>query len=803
MMNEKYLTTLEYDKIIRQLAEHTSFSAGRDLALNLRPSADPEDVQRRIRETTEAKALLSTRTDVSVRGARDVRPTAQRAALGAVLQPSELLEVRSTLLSARHLRDLLTRLRAEFPLLAERAEELQPLADISDEIERCLDDDGRVLDRASPELGQIRREANAARERLVERLRRIVTSGENAHFLQEPIVTERNGRYVVPLKTDFKGRIPGIIHDQSSSGATLFIEPLETVELNNHWRQLQLDEQREVERILMALSGMVGREAEVISCNVEALAQLDLAFAKGAYSFALHGAPALLCADRWPTVQSRGELTPAQHPLSLIRARHPLLPRDSVVPIDVYVGGDYTILLLTGPNTGGKTVALKTIGLLAAMSQAGLHIPATDGSKLPVFTGIYADIGDEQSIEQSLSTFSSHMSHIVDILGHADAGSLVLLDELGAGTDPVEGSALAQGIITALLQRRCLAAGSTHYSQLKVFALNTPGIQNASVEFDVETLTPTYHLVIGLPGRSNALAIAKRLGLPEEIVEQARRSISPQDVQADMMLAKIRSASDAAEVRLHEAEERRTRAEEVERELREKLAQTEEARNEVLNQAREQARSELELVRAEIRRLHMELLHKVPSASPASSLPAIKEAAATVEKLAEEMAPISAPEEPTPPSGQKPQVGDTVYVTSLGQTGELLSVSGQEAEVKVGGFRLRTRLGALEFRARPQPEAEIEQDAVHTPHAESPGIELDLRGRRAEEVAPALDAYLDKAYLAGLPWVQIIHGKGMGILKEVVRQFLAGHPLVTSYRPGALNEGGEGVTVVQLQKTTG
>ncbi len=798
-MDNKYLTTLEFPRILEQLAEHTSFSASRDLALSLRPSADVDIVRSRIQETTEAKALLATRTDVGVRGARDVRHTVQRATLGAVLQPSELLEVRGTLVSARYLANLLTRLGAEYALLAEKAGELQPLSEISEEIERCLDEEGRVLDRASPTLAQIRREGQIARERLVERLRRLVTSSENARFLQEPIVTERGGRYVVPLKVDYKGRIPGIIHDQSSSGATLFIEPLETVELNNHWRQLQLDEQREIERILMELSGRVGHEAEAIGRDVELLAELDLALAKGLYSFSLRAAPATICMDRWPTAQPRTELQPTEHPLSLIRARHPLLPRDTVVPIDVYIGGDYTILLVTGPNTGGKTVALKTIGLLAAMSQAGLHIPATDGSKLPVFSGIYADIGDEQSIEQNLSTFSSHMSHIVDILNRADADSLVLLDELGAGTDPVEGAALAQGIINTLLERRCLVASSTHYSQLKVFAFNTPGVQNASVEFDIETLSPTFRLVIGLPGRSNALAIAKRLGLSEQIIEQAQRSISPEDLQADAMLAKIRAANDAADLKLREAEERRARSEEVEHDLREKLGKIEETRAQILNQAREEATHELEQVQGEIRRLRLELLRQA-SAPPAVAVAAIQEASAKIEQLAEGITPVEAPKEPAPNTSEKPRVGDMVYVSSLGQTGELLSISGQEAEVKVGGFRLRTRLSGLEFRSRPQPAEPTEEAAVRGPRAESPGIELDMRGWRAEEVAPALDAYLDKAYLAGLPWVHIIHGKGMGILKEVVRQFLVGHPLVSSYRAGALNEGGDGVTVVVLHK---
>ncbi|HHX44961.1 MAG TPA: endonuclease MutS2, partial [Chloroflexi bacterium] len=546
MMEDRYLATLEYVKITHQLAAHTAFSAGRALALALRPSADPEEVRLRLQETTEAKALLSKRSDVSVGGARDVRPLMRRAALEAMLQPTELLEIRVTLLSARNLRSVLLRLEAEYPLLAARAEGLEPLPEVIEAIGSCLDDEGRVLDTASPALARIRHEVAVAHDRLLERLRRIVSAGRNAPYLQEPIVTERNGRYVIPVKTEYKGRIQGIVHDQSSSGATLFIEPLETVELNNYWHELQLQERHEVERILSELTALVGQEAKTITRNVEILAELDLALAKGQYSFELHAVPAELTPAAWPLAPDDAELPPGRQPLHLIKARHPLLPRETVVPIDVYLGGTKTVLVITGPNTGGKTVSLKTVGLLAAMSQAGLHIPAADGSRLPVFTGIYADIGDEQSIEQSLSTFSSHMTRIIAILRQADQGALVLLDELGAGTDPVEGSTLAQALIDTLLAKGCLTICSSHYSQLKLYAFSTPRVENASVEFDVETLAPTYVLTIGLPGRSNALAIAQRLGLDDAIVAQARAMLSAEDLQADAQLARVRAASEAA-----------------------------------------------------------------------------------------------------------------------------------------------------------------------------------------------------------------------------------------------------------------
>lgn len=792
-MDDKYLPTLEYPRIIEQLVTHTSFSACSDLALSLRPSADVALVRRRIQETTEAKALLATHTGVTVGGAHDVRPLVRHAALWATLQPSELLAIRSTLISVRSLHRLLARLADEYPLLSAKATEMQPLAHIIDDIDRCLDDEGRILDSASPTLAGIRRESAVARERLLDRLRRIVTSSENARFLQEPIVTERNRRYVIPLKIEFKGRIPGIIHDQSSSGATLFIEPLATVELNNRWHELQLEEQREIERILAQLSRAVGQEADVIEKNVTVLAELDLALAKARYSFALRAVPAEICSDQWPVAEPGTELPPEKHPFQLIRARHPLLPRDSVVPIDVYIGGDYTVLLVTGPNTGGKTVTLKTVGLLAAMSQAGLHIPAGDGSRLPVFTGIYADIGDEQSIEQSLSTFSSHMSHIVDVLNKADSGSLVLLDELGAGTDPVEGAALAQVLMTTLIERNCLALCSSHYSRLKVYAFNTPGVQNGSVEFDVQTLSPTYHLSIGLPGRSYALPIAEQLGLAPEIIVRARHLIAPEELQADTLLASLKVANEAAERARDETEGRQARVRELEYELRKKLASIEETRRQVLNQARAEGRQALGRLRAEIRRLRLGL-------GSSNSIQVAQEVSDAIDQLAEEMAPLEPLIEPSRPSTEKLRVGDTVYVTTLGQTGELVRCDEQEAEVRAGGFRLRTRLDSLEFRSRPKPTTPTEESSVQRPQVVSPGMELDLRGFRAEEVAPTLDKYLDNAYLAGLPWVHIIHGKGTGVLKSVVRQYLSSHPLVESYRPGELSEGGDGNTVVRLQK---
>jgi DNA mismatch repair protein MutS2 len=799
MIASEYLQRLEYDKIVARLAENTAFSAGRQLALALTPSPDPKVVRRRQQETTEAKDLLSRRTDVTIGGAHDVRPLARHAAIEGTLEPRDLLDVRDTLYAARRLRYQILAHEELYPELAEQAYVIQPLTQIIEDISRCLSDDGEVLDSASPALGTIRKQLVAARDHLLERLHHMVTSAQYAQFLQEPIVTERNGRYVIPLRVEFKGRIKGIIHDQSASGQTLFIEPLQTVELNNRWHELQLAERQEVLRILHELSLAVGRASRDIIATVGALAVLDLAFAKARYSSDMHGLAAEPSPTAWPLVTPEATparpLRPSAHPIYLLKARHPLLDPKTVVPIDVYLGGDFTALLVTGPNTGGKTVSLKTVGLLAAMNQAGLHIPAAEGSRLPVFDGIYADIGDEQSIEQSLSTFSSHLTHIVDILDQASRASLVLLDEVGAGTDPVEGAALAQALVTQLLARGCLTICSTHYSQLKVYAFGTPGVENASVEFDLETLSPTYRLTIGLPGRSNAFAIAAKLGLPDEIISAAQALVAPEAMLNDSLLERVRSAQDAADGALSEAEQARARARRLEADLQAKMAQVDETRRTVLTETRAQGQREIALVRAEIAKLRSRTLRT--GVTPAEEIQQVIE---VIDRLAEAMEPPEAPPPPmapVEPAGRPLRVGDTVLVSSLGQTGELVQLSGEEALVAMGGFRLRVPLNGVVFRGSKAPVVTQETRVQRTSVA-SPGLELDLRGRRAEEALALTERYLSDAYLSGLPWVHIIHGKGYGVLKQVVRELLAGHPLVQSFRTGEISEGGDGITVVKF-----
>jgi DNA mismatch repair protein MutS2 len=802
----KYLQTLDFAKILERLSQHTAFSAGRDLVLALKPSPDLEEAQRRQRETSEARKLLEVKTDLSLGGARDVRPLLKSAGLRATLLPTDLLDIRATLISGRTLKRAITRLAAQFPLLAAKASRIEECAPVVAEIGRCINDRGEVVDAASQALARIRRELKEAHERLLDKLNRIVASPANASFLQEPLVTQRGGRYVIPLKADFKGRVPGVVHDQSASGATLFIEPLATVELNNRWRELQLEEEREVERILAGLSALVAEEGAFIERSVQVLAELDLAFAKARYANEIQGVEPQLAPFKLVRAKGRRAAPGVQHPGSTIqlqKARHPLLDPTTVVPIDVHLDDNYFILVITGPNTGGKTVSLKTVGLLGLMAQAGLHIPAEEGSTLSVFHGIYADIGDEQSIEQNLSTFSSHTTNIINILGKADSHSLVLLDELGAGTDPSEGSALARAILSHLLRKRITTLVATHYPELKVYAHATPRVENASVEFDLETLAPTYELSIGLPGRSNAFAIASRLGLAADIVGEAKSLISPEVLETEGLLAEIKQTREDTLAARQAIEEARREAQALEEELRARLDRIEEERREILNAAREGARQELAALKEEIRKIRghiapSSILHPPPPAGEVPEQP-LAQAAERLAELERRVPPLEPAVRPRPGISEPLCVGDIVWVEGLQASGEVIELDGDEAEVQVGRFRVRARLEELERRVsgdEPPPvrEGVLALDVQHP----SPGIELNLRGLRVEEAILRLDKYLDDAYLARLPLVRIIHGRGTGALRRAVREQLEGHPLVASYRPGDQHEGGDGVTVAEL-----
>jgi len=832
-MNPKALHVLEFNKILHRLAEHTSFSAGRELALGTLPTDDIRLARQWLAETSEARRLLGEHSDVHLGGVHDVRPMLPLAERGVVLLAGDLLEIRSTLLRARGLRGLLTRLEARFPNMADIGFRIEPVAHVADQIATVINERGEVLDSASPRLARLRGEIKVVQGRLMERLSKLISSSDTAQYLQEAIVTQRQGRYVIPLRAEFKGRIRGLIHDQSASGATLFIEPFGVVELNNEWRKLQLDEQEEIRRLLAELSDLVGSEASRIRQTVEALALLDLIIARARYADDLRASEPELVEFKEKkerrergkaraTVEARGDDSePAvpRHPgstITLRRARHPLLDPDTVVPIDVYLEDDYFVILITGPNTGGKTVTLKTVGLLALMAQAGLHIPAGDGSTLSCFEMVFADIGDEQSIEQSLSTFSSHMTNIIAILEEADQRSLVLLDELGAGTDPEEGSALARALLDHLVQRSVTTLATTHYSDLKVYAHSTPGVRNASVEFSVETLAPTYELSIGLPGRSNALAIATRLGLSRAIISAAEALVRPEALEADSLLHDIKNTRERLEAERAQAEAARRQAEAHEKELRYRLARVEEARREVLNEARAQAQAELDEVEVEIDRLRRQLAGFSASGHVPSGISTHQQMLAEAQQVlaqrrkAAEPAPASV-EAPVLPSQRVAPLaaGDTVWIPSLQASGQIVAIApaDQDAEVQIGSFRMRLPLGRLERRdvsqaapvgiTKPKrlPTPEPSAGATPIPHV---GLELDIRGASVEEMLPRLEKYLDDAYLGLMPWVRIIHGKGTGVLRAAVRKELSKHPLVKSFREGEAGEGGDGVTVATM-----
>ncbi len=802
-MDPKFLNTLELPKILDRLAAYCAFSGGGDLARGLKPTNDRDVARRWQQETSEARKLLSVKTDVTIGGARDVRFYAANAAIGAVLMPGEILDIKNTLIAGRTLKRLLSKLSDQFPRLAMVASGIDECPGVIEAITKTIDERGEVLSSASPKLASIRQQLRIAHDRLMQKLQSLVTSSRYSSYMQEAIITQREGRYVIPIKSEHKGKLRGVVHDQSSSGATIFVEPLATVELNNEWRKLQLEEQEEIRRILAELCRLIGAQAQAIKYNVEALAELDLAFAKGKYADALRATEPVL---RTIATNKSEITTTRQHPGTVIRlraARHPLLNQDTVVPVDFVLDEQTYVVVVTGPNTGGKTVSLKTVGLLILMAQCGLHIPVQSGSELSMFDAVYADIGDEQSIEQSLSTFSSHITNIIEILKRADARSLVILDELGAGTDPAEGSALARAILSFLLDMGATTLATTHYPELKVYAHTTPGVANASVEFDLETLAPTYHLTIGLPGRSNAFAIAKRLGLDETIIGEAAKLVPASDLEAEKLLDEIHRQRDLARQERALAEAVRVDAITLETTLARRLDRVEEERQKILETARDEARKEVESLQAEVR----ELRRKMQSA--AMPLAAMKEIEAEAETLAEEAekpmvaAPIEAIPSASGSNKKRPlRLGDAVWLTTLKTDGAIISLTATEAEVQVGRMRIRAKLEDLERRTQKPSEREMidvqPQRVTVAENHPSPGMEIDLRGQTVEEGLLMLERYLDAAYMAQLPWVRIIHGKGTGKLRQAVRDLLRQSELVQSQQAGGDTEGGEGVTVAKL-----
>ena len=788
-MDDHTLRVLEFEKVLALLAGEAAFSVGRELCLGVRPLTEFDAVAVLQWQTAEMRLLDEMGIDVPFSGAKDIRPAVHAAGIGQLLEPPDLVDSAQTLRTAFRARQVLERLRDRVPRLTRIGESISDFRNFSDEVDKAITPRGEVADSASDTLAHTRRELRVAQDRLEQRASAALADAIRRGIAQEGLLTERNGRKVIMLKSDYRGQMAGIVHDVSASGATIFLEPMAVVEAGNQVRELQLAEQREVRRVLQRLTTILGDRAEDAERSVMTLAKLDMLNAKARLARKLKAQlPPSGDGDSW--LRHEGATI-------IESGRHPLL-RGDVVPTDIAVGGGYAAVLITGPNTGGKTVALKTMGLLTLMVQAGLPVPCEESSRFVVYPRLYADIGDEQSIEQSLSTFSSHMRNIKDILAKAAPGTLVLLDELGAGTDPAEGSALARAVLETLLERGCTIVATTHHGELKAFAHNDPRLRNASVEFNIETLSPTYKLTIGLPGQSNAIAIARRLGLDPVVLERASAQLSPQHFELEQLLEEIRSErAGAAEARTREEIARRE-SEDLRRQLAERRDRIEQERLSILGDAKRDAEGMLISMRREMDQERRRIATR--SFDTKSADETLKKMDAALAKVVAQSRPQRRElEVAAAPRDLEP--GDRVHVRDIPQEGIALSGidEGGRVDLQFGSIRMKVSVDRIDRVEAPErdmqvalPVPERSKDRPNVP------LELDLRGQRADEALNRFETYIDQAFQAGMPFVRIIHGKGTGALRAAIREAMTGHPLVRKFETPAANEGGEGVTVAIL-----
>ena len=787
---EKSYSILELPAILQMLAAQTESGMGREAALALQPSVNAEEVRRRLQETNDAARLMTLRGSPSFSGVRDIRPALDRARLGGILNGRELLDIAGVARCARLCKAYIAEDKTEKTSIDSLFHALRANKFLEERITTALPAEDEVADSASQDLADIRRKMRAASARAREALNKILSSPSYAKALQEPIITMRSDRYVLPVRADHKSAVPGLVHDISASGMTLFIEPMAAVKANNELRELAAREKLEIERILGELSAACAEYADDFSEDCVLLVRLDLIFAKARLSFKMDAVPA--------GSTERG--------IVLRRARHPLLDPAKAVPIDLTLGEDFDTLVITGPNTGGKTVALKTIGLLAAMNQCGLHIPAADGSALPVFNHILADIGDEQSIEQSLSTFSAHMKNIVQILDACEDRSLVLFDELGAGTDPTEGAALAISIIEYVRRCGAITAATTHYAELKIYATNEPGVQNASCEFDVETLRPTYRLLVGVPGKSNAFAISGRLGLPESIIRDAEGRIGTESRSFEATIEKLEQTRLAMERDRTEAERLRKKAEEEEKKASMLRAELSVRLEKAEVKARRDAQRILDEARETADGVYAELDEMRRRINDEQETEEINRARTELRRrLNEHEARLRAPEETLPQEEKKSarplRAGDTVQIKTMGVRAQVLSVSKDgTVSLKAGIMTVTAKEDELllleEAKPLKQETAPVQGTGSRLMHVPT---EIDLRGMESIEAVLTAERYLDSAAMAKLKTVTIIHGKGTGALRDAVRKMLKTNKLVKSWRQGLYGEGEAGVTVVELK----
>lgn len=792
-MNLKTLKTLEYNKIIDLLIEKAESSLGKEKIRTIKPLTNIQDIEHIQRETEEAYALLIKRGSPPLYGIHSITPEVKRAEIGGILSPAGLLRISDSLRVSRGLKNYIKETKedkaSDYPIIEGLVEELRVFKSIEDEINNAIISDNEISDNASSTLKSIRRQIISKNESVKDKLNSIINSQNNKKYLQDSIVTIREGRYVIPVKAENRGNVPGLVHDMSGSGATLFIEPMAVVQLNNELRELELKEREEIERILRELSNLVAEESEGIANNQNILQELDFIFAKGKLALDMK-------ATR-PILNEKGYI-------NIKKGRHPLLNVAKIVPIDVYLGKDFNSLIITGPNTGGKTVTLKTVGLLTLMAQSGLHIPADFNSEIAVFNQVFADIGDEQSIEQSLSTFSSHMVNIVDILDKVEYNSLILFDELGAGTDPTEGAALAMSILDHLLKLNVRTIATTHYSQLKLYALTTEGVRNASVEFDVETLSPTYRLLIGVPGKSNAFEISKRLGLQEYIIDYAKDLISKENMEFEDVLQAMEKDRLATEENRQEAERYRLEVERLKKDLEIEKDKTKEMRDKILFKAKEEARNIIKLAKEDADSI-VEELREISSEIEKDRNRKLQEAQDKLKsKLNKAEGEISRNvlniKSNKPPKNLK--AGETVEVLTFNQKGTVLDEPDDNGNVRiqVGIMKITSHISTLK-RATSDEEEKIYGSTKKIMGSKSKDIksEIDLRGKNLDEAFLELDKYLDDVYIAGLKQINIIHGKGTGVLRDGIRGYLRSHRHVKSSRLGVYGEGGDGVTVVEIK----
>jgi len=792
-LNKKTLKVLEYNKIIDLLLKKSESELGKEKIKKIRPLTNIKKIENLLRETDEALSLLIKRGNPPLYGIRDIKYELKRVEMGGVLTPGALLRISDSLRVSRGLKKYMKDNEADkgsrYPIVEGLISNLMIFKNIEDEINNAIINENEISDNASTALRNIRRQIISKNDAIKSKLNSIISSQSNKKYLQDSIVTMREGRYVIPVKQENKSSVPGLVHDISSSGATAFIEPIAVVELNNELRELEVKEREEIERILAELSNMVGEVSESIMGNQNILEDLDFIFSKGKLALDMNATK--------PILNSRGYI-------NIKKARHPLLNTKEVVPIDVYLGDEFKSLIITGPNTGGKTVTLKTVGLFTLMAQSGLHIPADFNSQIGVFNQIFADIGDEQSIEQSLSTFSSHMTNIVDILKNVESNSLILFDELGAGTDPTEGAALAMSILDNLLKRDVRTIATTHYSQLKLYALTTENVSNASVEFDVETLRPTYRLLIGVPGKSNAFEISKRLGLQDYIIDYARKLISQENIDFEDVLQAIEKDRREAEEKRYEAERQSLEIEKLKNELAIEKSKTKDMRDKILQEAREEARNilrnakeESELIISELRDISFEIDKDKTRRMHEAQQMLKSEIDKADELLVKDVLNVKAKK---PPKNLK--VGETVEVLSLNQVGEVLTLpdEGGNVTVQVGIMKVNVHVSTLRRTVSEESnKSHFKAKTIMSSKSQTIRNEIDLRGKNIEEAILDLDKYLDDAYIAGLKEVFIIHGKGTGALREGLQSYFRRHKAIKSFRPGKYGEGGLGVTVLEIK----